>query len=606
MIDLEHLPSIFQQWRARHLDRDTRYSIMDAVVRGDFEEVDPDEQEVTSRSPNLIQVAIEDVAESAALVPTIRAQPLKEGPRAKKTAGLMEQIGASWFEANEIDFMIPRLVMDAQTYGMMVVGIHPDEEQGTLLWERRDPRTCYPEPGWRPGDTVQRVFFSREIYFSQLPLEYQVKMIEHWDDQMGETMNELRGPHNENLKVVLVDWYDQDHWALVAMWQTSRGLLQSPREGYIPVLLEEAPHVVPGLCPVVMETRLTIDNNIRGQYDQVVDMLLGHIRLMALAFDYSDQSVYSDIWVRDLIGEMPYGGGAFIELGPQGAIGRVPPAVSSMNVMQDLQVLTDGIHTGGRWPRSRPGEIDQSIASAKFLEASAGMMNTAIRTYHLLLKRMFRKLLNVSFKIDKALPGSRRAVGVLRNQMFVEQYEPDDIDTENVKVRVEYGLGMGKTPSESAVIHIQYNEMGAISKAFVQENIDLDDVGREQARIAAEEVEAMAKAKLLEMLQGGMLPPRALVEIHRMLQTGTGFVDAYMEWVVKPAEEQEAAQVDTGMGMAMPGLPPPMPGPAGPGGPPVAGPPVPPGGADLLARMNINGDGRPNATLGTQVERSSR
>jgi len=129
-----------------------------------------------------------------------------------------------------------------------------------------------------------------------------------------------------------------------------------------------------------------LDGEFRGQFDQVVGLLEAHIRLMSMVLDYADQAVYSDIYVKDLIGEMPYGGGAYIELGPQGAIGRVPPAVSSLNVQADMAQLMDGIHLGGRWPKSRPGEIDQAIASAKFLESSVGMMNTAIRTYHQILQ----------------------------------------------------------------------------------------------------------------------------------------------------------------------------------------------------------------------------
>src|SRR5690606_18546989 len=121
-----------------------------------------------------------------------------------------------------------------------------------------------------------------------------------------------------------------------------------------------------------------------------------------------------DIWVRDLVGELPYGGGAYIELGPNGAIGRVPPAVTSLDVQRDLAALVDGIHLGGRWPKSRPGEIDQSIASAKFLESSVGMLNTAIRTYHQILQRSLARAIRIAFIIDRKLfPGPKTVTGIL-------------------------------------------------------------------------------------------------------------------------------------------------------------------------------------------------
>ena len=179
--------------------------------------------------------------------------------------------------------------------------------------------------------------------------------------------------------------------------------------------------------------------------------------------DYTPLSAV-DIFVKDLIGEMPYGGGAYIELGPQGAIGRVPPAVSSLNVQADMAQLMDGIHLGGRWPKSRPGEIDQAIASAKFLESSVGMMNTAIRTYHQILQSKLEKALRIACMVDKEyFPGEKTAGGILRNQEFLEEYNPaKDIDMDN-RLRVEYGLGMGRDPAQSAVLHIQYSQNEFVS-----------------------------------------------------------------------------------------------------------------------------------------------
>jgi len=596
-LPVEHLPYLYDAWRARQLERDERHDLIDRVVRGEFDIFDPDEERLNSYSPNLIQVALEDTAEAASLVPSVRTQPTKKGVEPKKIAQKMEKIAAGYMDYNEIDLLIPRSVLDAAAYGFHVWTILPDHEQRIPLIERRDPRTCYPEDGYRPGDTVRRALFARELYFSQLPEVWQAKIQRTLAEGVvvdGEVaqIDEIRA----NDAVVLVEYMTDEEILIAALYQHSgrNGLGDTSRVYQLPVELRRVENKT-GICPVVIGSRITLDGEFRGQFDQVIGILEAHIRLFALMMDYADQAVYSDIFVKDLIGELPYGGGAFIELGPNGQIGRVPPAVSSLDVQRDLELLVEGIHLGGRWPKSRPGEIDQSIASAKFLESSVGMLNTAIRTYHQILQRSLGKALRIAFLTDRVyFPGEKTITGILRNQEFLESYDPaKDIDP-SVRVRVDYGLGFGRDPAQSAVLHIQYAESGLISHETVQENIDgIRDVGMERARIDREQFRSMAMAKLLEGLQMGTIPQSALIEMDRARERGEDLMEIYEKYVVKPQEELASQALPTGLGGALGGLP----LPAGPPQPPPAIPP-PPGGADILARLSTPVEG---GMAGTQV-----
>ena len=460
------------------------------------------------------------------------------------------------------------------------------------LIERRDPRTCYPEPGFRPGDTVKKVMFGREVYYTQLPEVYQEKLVEF----VG--TNGL-GVIDDNTKVVLVEYYDDHEYVLCGMYQGNHDTFHRFSSGdyaLYPIELERIENPL-GVCPIVIGSRITLDGEFRGQFDQVVGLMEAHIRLMSMVLDYADQAVYSDIFVKDLIGEMPYGGGAYIELGPQGAIGRVPPAVSSLNVQADMDQLIEGIHLGGRYPKSRPGEIDQSIASAKFLESSVGMMNTAIRTYHQILQSKLEKALRIACMTDqKYFPTQKVAGGVLRNQEFLEEYHSGkDIDMSN-RLRVEYGLGMGRDPAQSAVLHIQYSQNEFVSKEFVQENLDgLTDVAREQSRIDAEKFRAMALAKLLQGLEQGTIPDSALVEIAKARMQGDDLFELFDKYVVKPQEEQQAQMLPAMAGMGLQAGAPMGALPQGPQGPVQAAPQ----GADLLAR--IGSPAGPGGMIGAEV-----
>ena len=88
-LEINRLSSMYAAWRSRFTERDVRMETIDRIVRGEFDIFDPDEEKVTSRSPNLVQVAIEDTAEAASLVPTIRVQPEGSTVTAKKVARTM-------------------------------------------------------------------------------------------------------------------------------------------------------------------------------------------------------------------------------------------------------------------------------------------------------------------------------------------------------------------------------------------------------------------------------------------------------------------------------------------------------------------------------------
>ena len=610
MLLLEDVPTLFAAWRERQTLRDERIDLMDAVMRGDFASVfDPGEEKIESRSPNMIQVAAEDTAEAAGAVPTIRVAPAKDSDMQKRRASAMERIGVAYLGAANVDLLVTETVLDMAVAGLSPWVVWPDFDQRLPLLERRSPRHCYPEPGYRPGEPVQRCFLARNIYFSQLPAEYQTILIE------GDYISRGHLDVDPNVQLTIVEWFDDTEYAVFGLYETGRGYGVGVSTT-IPILFDRVVHGL-GVCPVVINARITFDKEFRGQFDQVVDVLEAHVRLMGMVLDYADQAVYSDVWVRDLIGEMPYGGGAYIELGPNGAIGRVPPAVNSLNVAQDLQMLTEAMHVGARYPKSRPGDIDQAIASAKFVEATVGVMNTAIKTYHLILKRGFEQALRIAFKIDKEMfPGKKMMTGVLRNQEFMEEYDTADIELDN-KVMAEYGLGLGRDPAQAAVLMLQYAQNDFISQEFVQENIDgVTDVAREQARIDGQKFRDMMLVKLLEGIQTGQIPDVALIEIAKARQNGEPLVELFEKFIVAPQEEAAAAALPNGLGgpPLPPGIGPEGLPPGGPGGPPgpPGGPPGPPGAggppgvppapdpSQLLARIGTPaGEG---GLLGAQIQ----
>jgi hypothetical protein len=580
--ELRNIPALYDALRIRWEQRDERIATMDLVLKGEWSAVDPDDDEIETRSPNMIQVALEDTAEAASILPTVRVQPSSAKEMAKKKQVAMEQLAMSYLDVSQVARLTIKSLQDLAAFGMFSWCIVYDRESKSPVIQWRDPRTALPEFGWQSMDSVRTCMFHRVLYVRQLPPEWREKVEAAYGEHWTRDQNFASVPFLDR-KVTIVELFEQDEITIAALWSESTLGPYSKKSSWIPVELERTP-TIGGICPVIIETRITSDNEPRGQFDQVVGVMQAHIRLIGMVLDYSDQAVYSDVWVKDLVGQMSYGGGAYIQLGPQGAIGRVPPAVTSLTVHQELQQLVDAIHLGGRWPKSRPGEIDQAIASAKFIEATAGMMNTVIRTYHLLMKAAYEKALRVCFKVDSEKGPLRTVSGILKNQQFLSERSRDDIDL-GAKVHVEYGIALGRDQAQAMVLGIQGMQTGLWSRDFVQEQFDgITDVDRERRRLDIQQLKDMAMAQILQGLQGGTIPQQALVQIAKARDEGDDIFDLFDKYIVKPQAEQEASMLTSGLTgeRLMPGSGPPAGGPM---------PPAPPDGAGLLAALAGGGGG---------------
>jgi hypothetical protein len=593
MFDIAHLPSLYAEFVDRWTDRNDRMQTMLNAVTGHWSTIGPDDEDIENRSPNLIQVALEDTAEAASLIPTVRVAPSGITKKARDQSAEMERMAISFMEASQVEVLTIRSLMDLIAYGMFVWVVVPDPETGAPLIQWRDPMTCFPEPGMKTLDSTREALFARELYLTQLPAEYQARVEERYGQ-----LRDLNTYNMREKKIILVEYFTEDEIVIAALYQQGFGT-PGGKLTHIPIELDRMP-TIGGICPVIVGQRITLDNEPRGQFDQVLGVMQAHIRLMGMVLDYADQAVYSDVWVKDLIGPLNFGGGSYIQLGPQGAIGRVQPAVSDLAVFREMDQLVESLHLGGRWPKVRPGQVDQSIASAKFLEASAGMMNTVIRTLHLIMKNGWERALRVCFVQDSLGPRKRTVSGVLRNQQFMAERDVDMIDLK-ARIRVEYGLGLGRDPAQSMVLGIQASQAGLVSTEFVQENFEgITDLGLERIRLDTEKFHDMALAQILQGLEQGTIPQSALVEMAKARQNGDDIFDLYKKYVVAPQEEQREQQMTSGLtgDPMMPGMPQ-DPGMMAPSAPPIeellgalGGGGGMPGGPDPRSRINVPlGDG---------------
>jgi hypothetical protein len=601
--DHADLGDIYADLRARYSDRDERHNKVYQVLNREWGLVDSTGDPLDIVSYNMILTALEDISEAAATMPTIRVRPAKPTKTAADESYKMTRIAISYATANKIRSTMPRFIMDHLAYGLNAWVVLPSREEKRPVIYRRNARTCFPDMPLRPSMIPDRVMFCEQVAYETLDPQDQAKII----------ASGYKPPNYGSHALTRIEHITPYQYAIGYGFGANANLYgrEPDYTSANAFVLTESVPLETEHCPVVIMARDTFDDQHRGLFDHVLDPQLAHAKLLAMAIDYADQAVYSDIWARDVLGDTSWGGQAYIELGPNGQIGRVPPAASGIDLWRDVDKLEEGIHTGARWPKSRMGQVDQAIASGKFVEATVGTMNTVLKVIHEKISEALETILHLCFQTDLAYYPKidTMARGRIHGEDYMVEYVPDrDINLDH-DLDVEYGLGLGRDSSESAVLMLQYSERDLLSDEFVRENTEgLTDIGRERQRVDMEKLEKMMFAALLQGVEQGEYPKDILPDIYKRRAEGDSLAEILSE-VFAPAEPEAPVPGEAEMAqMAAAGLPPGMPPPPGAGGgvlppglAPEVSPPVPPNPAQLLARMNI-GPGGPAATIGAQTQ----
>jgi hypothetical protein len=588
--DPQQFTRLWQRFVERQIERDERMDLIARVVRGDWSVVDADDSQLWSKSPNIIQVGLEDTAAAAAMIPTVRVQasdPSKE--TAKKQAAKMEQLGASYLDKAGGKLFFQSSSIGAGAYGFCAWNVVNDGPMGTcgsrLEW--RDPMSCYPEPDVGTLGAASRMFFAREMYMSQLPEHYRDVFYAHCMEQRWEW------EHFDNHGITLIEYSDCERVTVGVSYDAatipSNGDISRAMYGqakWVSVIVDDYPNAA-GMCRGIYGQIPSLDGYPRGQ---VIPVLHAHIRLVAAAMEHAHQAVYNELVIVDPIGDVPMGPDAVIELGPNGKAFRLPPASVGFSFFEETQRLLDAVHVGARWPKNRPGDVQQSQASSKFVESTLGVQNAVIATHHTLFERMAQQAIRVAFALDAAEGPERTEAVTLRNQQFQLEFRRKDIDLA-AKATVEYGLGFGRDVTQSAVLALQLHGGGMISLEDAQENYPgITDVARTRSRILNEQLGMQLMAKLMQMIESGEVDGQQHVDMMRDVAKGDLLVDVFEKYVLKPQQAMKDQMLTSGLpggGQLMPGPPPTSPA-GGPGGPT---PPTAPDPRDVLAGVLGGGGG---------------
>lgn len=546
-MQIDSIAARVKRLRAAASDRDRRMDEIRQVRAGDMAHVFPDlfpPELPRTVVANFIDTASRDLAELIAPLPTLTCQAYTTPTqKAKLAAAKKQNIGLFYWHNSKLEQNMVTSVDRYLTYGFLPFVVEPCFKTKYPRIRAEDPRGSYPVLD-RYGDTIAfaKVWRMRCDDLAALFPEHEATIYRKARVGGAVLLGQERDSHDTELEVV--KWTDDK---LTILFLPERGNC----------VLERVEHGL-GECPVVTAVRPGLDNEIRGQWDDVIGVQMARAKFGLLALEAAEKSVQAPLALPDDVNDFAVGSDAIIYSRNPEKIRRVglefsPAAFAeSANLENELRKAT-------RYPEGRSGQAEASVITGKGIQALLGTIDTQIKTAQTVLGAALRKATQIAFKMDeKTWPNSRKAFrAVVAGQPVSETYTPSkDIDGD-YECDVTYGFAAGLGPNQAAVYVLQLLGADLIDKDTARRNLPMgDDPSKIERAVTAQKVRDallqsfMAYAQSVPiMIQQGMDPSA---------------VFAQADAVVKGIEKGEA--VETVLSKVFPTPPPAEAASGAPGG----------------------------------------
>lgn len=592
MLTISEVVGKVHDLEASYAERDRRHSNVREVRAGNISSVFPDLfGSVTERNfvANYIDVVSRDLAEMIAPLPALNCvSGTITSDRARKFAAKRQRIGLYYWLASNLKLQMTSAADQYLTYGFIALQIEPDFKNYNPRMRFIDPWGSYPEFDAN-GDCCS---------FTRKSVVKASKLAKLYPEKSPQILrqNPFGTQRDQDLTVYR---YVDCHQTLVFVQERDH------------LVLEQYENRL-GECPVVVAVRPSYDDEMRGQFDDVLGVQAAKAFLAGLSLEAAERQVQAPIAVPDDIMEIPIGGNALIRSATPEKIGVVDLKIGN-GALLESQKLEQEIRMGTRYPQGRSGDMDGSIVTGKGVQALLGTFDTQVKTAQNVFSELLRKATRLCFKLDETYwPNRQKTIrGVAEGTPFEDKYTPKkDIDGDYT-CDITYGMMAGMDPSRGLVFILQALGAGIVDKqtAMRQMPWEIDSTALAQNI----EVERMREAGLAGLLataqaigpivtQGGD-PSSILNSLAKAIkdrQDGKPIEEALLRFAPPPpTPEEQAQQAQQAGGMPPEGQSPSgLPGQAGPAGPAGMAPGARPSVQQLLA--GLSGSGQPIMRAGVQ------
>ena len=479
---MEQVAARVTSLRYRNSERDARNLDVLAVRKGKISEVYPDffpDGVDANVVANFIDVVARDLSEVMAPLPAVNCSAANQvNDRARSFADKRTRIASNYFQNSDLSVQMYSGADWYLTYGFLPFVIELDDDAKLPRIRLENPIGSYPE-----FDRYGRCVAFAKRY--TLTLGELVTQFPEYDSVI---LGQDGYKQDLNGQVEMVRYYDKDQSVV-----------------YLParqnLVLSQAKNPL-GKMMVVVARKPSIDNELRGQFDDVLGIQLLRNRFALLAMEAAEKSVQAPIVLPQDVQELQLGGDAVIRTANPAGVRRVELTLPQ-GAFTEQSLLNQELRVGARYPESRTGNIDASIVTGQGVQALMGAFDTQVKSAQAIFAASLRDVIRLCFEIDETIyPEEKTIRGVDSGSPYEITYKPTKDIKQDYSADVRYGMLAGLNPAQGLIFMLQALGGGLISKDMAMRELPFTvNVTQELEKIEVENMRASLLGSLTALSQ---------------------------------------------------------------------------------------------------------
>jgi hypothetical protein len=473
-LSVEEVKNYYDRYRRMYDDRDQRMNQVLMVRQGKMRDVYPDlfpdgpfENPIVA---NMVDIAARDLSEVIAPLPSFSCTSTSMASETqRKKADKRGEIVNGIVNFSDLQSQMFNAADRYVTYGFVPAQVEIDIDENMPRIKFFDSLGSYP--------VVDR--YGRVTMFFQ---------------RMNKPTEELMAKYPEVAHLI----YDKNNTStmseIVRFHDKDQDLIFMPNKNNL--VLDRAPNLM-GECMIRVVMRPSIDDQSRGQFDDVLAIQVAKARYALLSLEAATKSVQAPIAMPLDSQELALGPDAIMRSSKPNEIRRVPLELPN-NVFAQSSVLESELRLGSRFPEARTGNSDASIITGQGVKALMGGFDTQIKTAHAMFARAFTELLGLALKVDEKIfkDQEKQLRGVYNGTPYDIKYKPTRDIAGDYTVDIQYGLMAGLDPNRALVFGLQARGDKLISRDFLRRQMPFSfNATNEEQKVETEELrDAMKQA----------------------------------------------------------------------------------------------------------------
>lgn len=443
-LSIQQVVARVESLKDRNRLRDARNKQVLAVRKGEIASVFPDffpEGIDSNVVANFIDIVARDLSEVIAPLPAVNCSAANAtSDSARAFADKRTRIASNYFQHSDLSVQMYHGADYYVTYGFTTFIVELDEEAKMPRIRIENSLGAYPE--------FDR--FGRCTAFAKSYLVTLAELVAQFPDLDSQLLGPLGYRQDMNAQVEMIRYYDKDQSIIYV--PSRNGLVLSRVANPL------------GKMMVVVAKRPTIDDELRGQFDDVLGIQLLRNRFALLAMEAAEKAIQAPIVMPTDVDNIEFGGDTIIQTNNPAGVRRVdinPPA----NMYQEGAILNQELRVGTRYPESRTGNVDASIVTGQGVQALMGAFDTQIKSAQAIFATALRDVIKICFEVDeKIYPVKKTIRGVDAGSPYEIAYTPAKDIKSDYSADVRYGMLAGLNPAQGLIFMLQALGGGLISK----------------------------------------------------------------------------------------------------------------------------------------------